>query len=164
MEDKIDTMEAHSDWYNRTTKEINSHKDRLSQKEAKKYKLDLLLRIAKRIEDFTAICGECQLSQQEITKLTQDLGYLVQMPNPNKEARKSYFKAIDNLVKHLKKEHKLVTEGQNQGKWIVAGMAVSAAIGAAVNQPAIGTAIGVALGVAIGKYMDKKAKEEGRLI
>jgi len=160
----MDTMEAHSDWYNRTAKDIGSRKDALSQKEAKKYKLDLLLRIAKRVEDFTAICGECELSRQEITTLTQDLGYLVQIPNPNKEARKRYFRAIDNIVKHLQKKHKLVTEGQNQGKWIVAGMAVSAAIGAAVNQPGVGTVIGVAIGIAVGKYMDKRAKEEGRLI
>ena len=164
MEDKIGTMEAHSDWYNRTTKEINSHKDRLSQKEAKKYKLDLLLRITKRIEDFTSICGKCQLSQQDITKLTQDLGYLVQIPNPNKETRKSYFKTIDDIIKHLQKEHKLVTEGQNRGKWVLVGMALSAAIGAVLDQPGVGTAIGVAIGLAIGSYMDKKAKEEGRII
>lgn len=160
----MDTIEAHSDWYNRTTKEIGSCKDTLSQKEAKKYKLDLLLRITKRVEDFTTLCGECELSRQEITTLTQDLGYLGQMPNPNKEARKRYLRTIDNIVKHLQKKHKLVTEGQNQGKWIVAGMAVSAAIGAVVNQPGVGTVIGLALGIAIGKYMDKKAKEEGRVI
>ena len=157
------TMEAHSDWYNRATKEIGSHKDTLSQKDSKKYKLDLLLRIAKRVEDFTSLCGECQLSQQEITRLTQDLGYLLQMPNPNKETRKSYSKAIDNIVKHLQKEHKLVSEGQNKGKWIVVGMAVSAAIGAALDYPGVGTIIGVAIGIVIGNYMDKKAKEEGRI-
>jgi thiamine pyrophosphate-dependent acetolactate synthase large subunit-like protein len=158
------TMEAHSDWYNRTTKEIGSRKDMLSPKDAKKYKLDLLLRIVGRVEEFTSMCGECQLSQQEITTLSQDLGYLLQMPKPNKEARKRYFKAIDNIVKHLQKEHKLVTEGQNKGKWILAGMAISAAIGAVLDQPGIGTVIGFAIGIAIGSYMDKKAKEEGRVI
>ena len=76
-------MEAHSDWYNRTDKEIGLHRDNLSNKDYKKYKLDLLLRIARRVEDFSSICGECQLFQQEITKLTQDLGYLLQMPNPS---------------------------------------------------------------------------------
>ena len=157
-------MEAHSNWYNRIVKEINSYKDTLSQKNYKKYKLDLLLRIAKRVEDFTSICGECQLSQQDITKLTQDLGYLLQMPNPSKETRKSYFKTIDNIVKHLQKKHKLVTEGQNKGKWIAIGMGVSAAIGAALDNPGIGAGIGIAIGIAIGNYMDKKAKEEGRVI
>ncbi|GAI67229.1 unnamed protein product, partial [marine sediment metagenome] len=46
----------------RIVKEINSYKDRLSQKEQKKYKLDLLLRLAKRVDDFSTLCGECQYS------------------------------------------------------------------------------------------------------
>ena len=43
-------------------------------------------------------------------------------------------------------------------------MGVSAAIGAVLDNPGIGTAIGIAIGIAIGNYMDKKAKEEGRII
>ena len=68
------------------------------------------------------------------------------------------------MVKHLQKEHKLVIEGQNRGRWLLAGMAVSAGIGAVLDQPGAGTAIGVAIGLAIGTYMDRRAKEEGRVI
>ena len=60
-------MEAHSDWYNRIVKEISLHKDTLSKKDYKKYKLDLLLRIVKRVDGFFSYCGECQTFQQEIT-------------------------------------------------------------------------------------------------
>ena len=101
-------MEVRSDWYNRVVKEINLHKDTLSKKDAKKYKLDLLLRIARRVDDFYSYCGKCQLFQQEITELTKELGLLIQIPN--KEGSKNYSKAINNIVKHLKKEHKLVSE------------------------------------------------------
>ena len=45
-------METHSDWYNRIDSQINSYKDTLSKKESKKYKLDLLLRVARRVDDF----------------------------------------------------------------------------------------------------------------
>ena len=89
---------------------------------------------------------------------------MLQTPNPNKETRKSYFKVIDNIVKHLQKEHKLVTEGHNMGRWIAICMVVSVAIGAALDNPGVGTAIGAAIGIAIGSYMDKKAKEEGKVI
>ena len=155
-------MEAHSNWYNRIVKEINLHKDTLSKKDAKKYKLDLLLRIAKRVDDFSSYCGECQMFQQEITKLTGELSLLIQMPN--KEGRKSYSKAINNIVKHLKKEHKLVSEGQHMGIGLAIGIGIGTALGTALDNPGIGTAIGVAIGIAIGSYVDKKAKEEGKVI
>ncbi len=155
-------MEAHSDWYNRTVKEIGSYKDTLSAKDYKKYKLDLLLRIARRVEDFSSICGQCQLFQQEITGLTKEPSLLIQIPN--KENSKSYFKVINNIVKHLQKQHKLVREGQNKGKWIGVSLGIGTALGAVLGNAGIGVAIGVAIGIAIGSYMDKKAKEEGRVI
>ena len=158
-------MEAHSNWYNRIVKEISLHKDSLSKKDAKKYKLDLLLRVAKRVDDFSSYCGECQLFQPEITKLTQDLGYLVQVSKQtSKQERKSYLKTINTIIKHLQKQHKLATEGQKMGMWIGIGVGIGTAIGAALDNPGIGTAIGVAIGVAIGRYMDTKAKEEGKVI
>ena len=155
-------MEAHSNWYNRTIKEINLHKDTLSKKDSKKYKLDLLLRVTKRVDDFSSHCGECQMFQQDITRLIEDLGYLVQMPS--KETSKSYSKTINNIVKHLQKQHKLVSEGQKKGIWIGVGMGIGTAIGAALDNAGIGIAIGIAIGLAIGSYVDKKAKEEGKVI
>ena len=155
-------MEVHSNWYNRIIKEINLHKDTLSKKDAKKYKLDLLLRVAKRVDDFSSYCGECQMFQQEITKLTGELSLLIQMPN--KEGRKSYSKAINNIVKHLKKEHKLVSEGRYMVIGMVIGMGLGRALGAALDNPGIGVAIGTGVGLAIGSYLDKKAKREDRVI
>ena len=157
-------MEAHSKWHDETVRRINSYKDTLSQKDQKKYKLDLLLRIIRRVDDFSAACGECHLSQSEITKLIEDLGYLLQMPNPDKEKRKSYFKTINNVTKHLQKSHKLVTEGYYLGIGTAIGVGIGAVIGAALGNSGAGTGIGVALGLAIGKYLDDKAKKEGRII
>ena len=158
-------MEVHSNWYNRVVKETNLHKDTLSKKDAKKYKLDLLLRVAGRVDEFFSTCGKCQLSQPEVTRLAGELGYLIQMPKQApKEARKSYHKTLNNIIKHLKKEHKLVTEGHYKGIWMAIGPAISVAIGAALENPGIGIGVGVAIGLAIGSYLDKKAKKEGRVI
>ena len=155
-------MEAHSDWYNKIVREISPYKDSLSKKDYKKYKLDLLLRVAKRVDGFSYTCGECQVFQQEITRLTQDLGNLIQIPD--KEKRKSYLKAINNIIKHLRKQHKLVTAGYYLGICMSIGTGVGIAIGAALGNPGIGPAIGIALGVAVGSYLDRKAKKEGRVI
>jgi len=155
-------MEVHSEWYDKIVKEISLHKDTLSKKDYKKYKLDLLLRVAKRVDNFSALCGECQMSQPEITSLTQGLGNLLQMPS--KEERKSYFKTINNIIKHLQKQHKLVTKGQYMGIGVAIGAGVGVALGAALDNPGIGPALGTALGVAIGIAMDAKAKKEDRVI
>ena len=154
-------METHSDWYNKIVREIGLYKQSLSKKDCKKYKLDLLLRIAKRVDDFSSICGKCQMFQPEITRLTGDLQNISLM---SKENRKSYFKTIGNITKHLRKQHKLVTAGYYLVICMSIGTGVGVAIGAALGNPGIGPAIGVVLGVAVGSYLDRKAKKEGRVI
>ena len=154
-------MEASSEWYNHIVQEINLHKATLTKKEYKKYKLDLLLRIAQRVDSFSSICGECQMFQPEITRLTEELRNLSLM---SKESRKNYFKTLGTITKHLQKEHKLVTSGHYIGIWMTIGTAIGVAIGAALGNPGAGPAIGIALGVAVGSYLDRKAKKEGRVI
>jgi len=159
-------MEVGSQWYNRIATEIGQYQVSLGQKDAKKYKLDLLLRIAKRVDDFSQTCGECQTLQSEINRLVQELSLLVQMPS--KEGIKSHTRAVNSLVGHLKKVHKLVDKGHYLGIGIGIGMAIGAglgaALGAALDNPGIGTAVGIALGIAVGRYLDKKAEKEGRVL
>ena len=159
-------MEVDSQWYNRIATEIGQYQITLGQKEAKKYKLDLLLRIAKRVDDFSQTCGECQTFQSEITGLVQELSLLTQMPS--REGIKKHSKAVNSLVNHLKKVHKLVEKGHYMGVGIGIGMAIGAglggALGAVLDNAGIGTIVGIAIGVAIGAYLDKKAEREGRVI
>ena len=159
------TVEAHSDWYNKIAKEIESQKGRLTEKEQKKYKLDLLLRLAGRVDSLSSLCGQCQLSQQDIAQLSRGLWEVSLM---SKEQHKSYSKTINNIVKHLRKEHKLVTEGQYSGMWggigTAIGVAIGAASGAGAGNTAIGLPIGIGIGIAVGRYLDNKAKKEGRVI
>jgi len=162
-------MENHNDWYKDVVKEIDKHKDTFSKRGYKKYKLDLLLRMAKRVASFSADCGECQNFQGEITKLAKDLGNLVQA---SKEERKSYFKMINSILKHLQKHHELITEGENVAIWIGIGIAIGSGMSivfgvgsdnSGMGMP-IGAGIGIAIGSAIGSYLDAKAKKEGRVI
>ncbi len=159
-------MEVGSQWYNRIATEIGQYQITLGEKGAKQYKLDMLRRVARRVDEFSDTCGECQALKQEITSLMQELSLLVQMPG--KEGFKNHIKAVNKLVEHLKKVHKLVDKGHYLGMGIGIGMVIGAglggALGAAMDNPGIGTAIGVALGVAIGMYLDRKARQEGRVI
>jgi hypothetical protein len=159
-------MQVGSQWYNRIATEISQYQITLGQKEAKKYKLDLFLRVAKRVDDFSQTCGECQTLKQEITNLVQELSLLTQMPS--KEGIKSHTKAVSSLVEHLKKVHKLVEKGHYMGVGVGIGLAIGAvlggSLGAALDNPGVGTGVGIALGVAIGTYLDKKAEREGKVI
>ena len=158
-------MEIHNDWYKAVVKEIDKHEDKFSKRDHKKYKLDLLLRMAKRVASFSADCVECQNFQGEITKLAEDLGNLVQA---SKEERKSYFKMINSILKHLQERHKLITEGENVGIWIGIGIAIGLGMGIAFgvgsDNIGVGIAIGVGIGIAIGSCMDAKAKKEDKVI
>jgi hypothetical protein len=155
-------MEVHNAWYEKTAKEIGIHQQALKKKEAKKYRLDLLQRVAKRVAEFSAECGHCQLFKEEITSLVGDLGYLIQMPD--KQRRKNYHKKINNAVKHLRSEHKLLTEGQNVGLWVSIGTAIGVAIGAGMDNVGGGIPIGIGIGTAIGMALDARAKKKGRVI
>ena len=92
----------------------------------------------------------------------QNLGNLARISN--KEARKSYFKAVDTFTKHLQKTHKLVTKWQYLSMWSGIGVGIGIIFGAILGDSGIGTAIGTALGVLIGLAMDAKARREGRVI
>jgi len=155
-------MEAHSAWYNRIAQNIGLYQDTLSKKEARRYKLDLLLRVARRVDEFSASCGECQLFQPEIKQLSDELGNLVQVPG--KEGRRRHTKAIDRMVKHLQKKHKLVTSGYYIGICIGIGTGLGTALGTALENSGAGSAIGIILGLAVGLYLDRKAKQGKRVI
>ena len=155
-------MEVHNRWYEDTAGVIKSYQDTLPKKEQKKYKLDLLLRVARRVADFSDECGQCQLFQPDITTLAQDLGNLVRMPD--KARRKHHLKAINKIVKHLQSQHKLITQGHHVGLWIAIGSGIGVALGAGMDNVGGGIPIGVAIGVAIGLALDAKAKKEDRVI
>ena len=159
------TTEARSDWYNRVDKEISAHRERLTDKEQKRFKLDLLLRVAGRVDSLSTLCGKCQLFQQDILQLSRDLWEVSLM---TKDQQKNVPRMINEIVKHLKKEHKLVTEGHYSAMWggigTAIGIGISAGLNAVTDSAGFGFILGIAIGMAVGKYLDKKAKTEGRVI
>jgi len=155
-------MDNKSNWYDGIAKQINQLKDILSEKDYKKYKLRLLLCVAERVAEFSPGCGQCQIFQQDISTLTQDVGNLVQMGD--KDKRKAHSKTISRVVGHLQKHHKLVNEGQYMGIGMSIGTGIGVALGAITDNVGSGIPIGVGIGVAIGAGLDAKAKKEGRVI
>ena len=49
--------EGGSAWFSRVATEIEQQRYALSPKDFKRYKLDLLLRVARRVDEFSTICS-----------------------------------------------------------------------------------------------------------
>jgi len=155
-------VNSHSDWYDGISKQITQLKNTLTEKDYKKFKLDFLLCVARRVADFSNECGQCNLLQQEIVTLTQDVDNLVQITS--KERRKDYFRVINRITGHLQRHHKLITEGYYIGIMMALGSGIGVAIGVAMDNIGSGIPIGVGIGVAIGAALDAKAKKDGRIL
>lgn len=148
-------------WYDDIVKEIDKHKGRFTLGEYKKYKLDLLLRAAKRVDRFSVDCSQCQNFRGDIEKLVEHSGNLIQS---SKEERKNYFRTIDSVIKHLQEHHKLIVDEQNLEIWIAIGMTLGIVFGSSLDNIGAGIVIGIGVGAAIGAGLDDKAKKEGKVI
>ena len=150
-----------SAWYRQIEFEIENLKLTLDKKQAGKFQLDLLKRIAARADEYSQTCSECESMKSQITELLREVPLLVQ--TPSKEAVKRYRQSVSGMTAHLKKSHGLVDAGTYMGVGIAIGAGLGAALGAALANYAF-SGIGVALGVAIGSALDAKAKKDGKVL
>ena len=155
-------MKIDNNWYEGIKKQIELLKNSLTDKDYKKYKLRMFICVVERVAQFSPECGQCQLFKQDVSTLSQDVSNMSQMPN--KESRKGYFKSMNMIISHLKKQHKLVTEGYYVGMWIGIGLALGLPFGIPLGNISLGMPFGMAIGVAIGTSLDAKAKKEGRVL
>lgn len=153
---------VHSEWYLRIADRITQLKETLPANDYKKLKLDMLLCVAERTDEFSDTCGQCQILKQDISTLVPDIDYLVQ--TGDKERRKAHVKKIDSIVDHLRKQHKLVTEGYYLGIAMAIGAGLGLALGAATDIIGGGVPIGIGAAVAVGLALDAKAKRENRVL
>jgi hypothetical protein len=151
----------HARWFEDTEKMLDSAQASLTPKMAKKLKLDLLRRVARRLAEFSDECGQCQVFQQDVTRLVQEIGNL---PLMTKESRRAYSKKIKLIVRHLQHHHKLIPDGHYLGIGLAIGSGIGVALGVALGTAGAGMPIGFGVGFAIGKWLDTKAKNEGRVI
>ncbi len=155
-------MEIQNRWYEEITQKLDPYRDTLSKKEQKRYQLDLLSRVARRIAEFYNECGECQLFQQEITAYVNELGNMIHLADNIR--RKRYARRLKQAVRHLQSQHRLVPKGHHVGIWISIGTGIGVAIGAGMGNVGAGIPIGIGIGVAVGTMLDARAKREDRVI
>ena len=154
-------MTPFKDWLEETNEKIAKYKKSFTKAESRKYKLELLERVSKRVNEFSSMCGECYQQKGEITTLLNNLEGLIQL---SPMATKDYRNKINKIVSHLRKKHKLVAAGTYTAIGNGAGVALGISIGAAMDNVGAGIGIGAGIGVAIGAALEAKAKKDGKII
>jgi hypothetical protein len=93
-----------NNWYEGIEKEINSLKEKMSKSDYQLYEVELLLRVTKRVSNFSSDCKHCQGYRNDISKLVSLLDDSLKM-SFNKEA--NYGRTLRSIIKHLKDNHKI---------------------------------------------------------
>ena len=167
-------MENQEVWYTNISRQIEELRDQLSIKEEKRYKLAVLLRLAKRVADFSNNCQHCHYSKGRIRLLFETLRNIPQM-SPGEY--KDYQAVIKDITRHLKKEHRLVDEKQYLKRFVSLAATLGLTLIAfgyvllnfgitilvlSFTLPAL--FVRMIFGYTIGYLLDKRAKKQGRVI
>jgi len=154
-------VEARSPWFDNVNKEITSIKSKLDKAEIRKYKPDVLIRVARKVDKFSPNCRTCQRYQGDIKKLTE---YLRHLPKISADDDKDYFKKGNIIGEHLQAQHQLVMEGKYFGWGAVIGAAIGGMTGWASGLLIIALPVGLAIGCLFGWLFERKARNEGKTI
>ena len=155
--------------YEDLSKQLDTIKEKYNEKDIKKYRLNLLERIIKRLTVFSSECVECEKFKEKIAGLVKESENIAAASG---KKRKDYFKDINLIVGHLQKKHSLVAEGYYIAIFLSVGMSIGVAfgllLGTSLDNPGAGLPIGIgaglSIGIGIGAARDKKAKDDGKVI
>lgn len=143
--------------------EIEELATRIPRKASNALQPDFVIRVLKRLSEFS---GECETCREELQGLVGQIDELAKGSDPLSLGElRPLQKRMDRAVSHLQNRHKLLVQGQSQYIYIAVGLSLGLVFGLALfDNAGLGLAIGVALGAAIGSGQDAKAKKDDRLI
>ncbi|WP_071396232.1 hypothetical protein [Bacillus tuaregi] len=134
----------------------------LGEKKAKRLSMTRLDRIIKRLVSFE----DCQECQNHLSEMNTNLEYLKSKHGRlEKQDIREHQRLVNQVISHLQKKHKLITEGFYVGTYMIFGLALGYAIGFFIfNDYIMGSSIGLLFGVILGSSMDANAKKKGLTI
>ena len=168
MEDS-ETIKEEENWYEKIANLVGKHRLLFSMSDPEKNPVNVMLRVTKRVDEFSGNCMECQEHKDTIETITQGLDIL---PSLSPEKRKRPFSKLKPVIKHLQKEHKLVIQNQYASVGLlfgfISGLCLGLFLGILLGDPAMGLILGILIGIFIGMKIgyskDSRAKKEGKLI
>lgn len=154
-------MEANSPWFDNIFNEITATKAKLAKSDIRKYHVNALIRVARKVDKFAPACRTCQRYQGDIKKM---IGYLKELPGIRADDEKDYFKKGNVIGEHLQAQHKLAMEGKYFGIGAVVGAAIGGLAGWASGFLYIALPICFGLGCLFGWLFESKARKDGKTL
>lgn len=144
-------------------KDFEELKADMDIKTAKGFNMEQLERIIKRLNSFAPECEECsknlKVLEEHINRLKAKQG------SYDKNDFKENNVKMNNIISHLQKQHKLITEGTYLGTYMCFGVSIGVVFGLTIfHNLALGMPIGMCLGMALGSALDADAKKKGMTI
>jgi hypothetical protein len=154
--------------------QIRTVHDRISPSAQKRYRLPLLVRLARRVTVFSPECEVCQGLQVQIISIGSNL---MRPPPMTRENLINYLNIIKSIVKHLKRKHGLAEEGQYVKRYMFIGLAIglsTVVLGQVllgfgitiltlnITVPALVTR--VIFSYTIGYLLDRRARRRGKVL
>lgn len=144
-------------------KDFEELKAAMDVKTAKSFNMELLERIIKRVDSFAPECEECSKTLKELEEHINRLK--VKQGNFDKNDFRENSAKMNNIISHLQKQHKLITEGTYLGTYMCFGVSIGVVFGLTIfHNLALGMPIGMCLGIALGSAMDADAKKKEKTI
>lgn len=155
--------EDREDKLNTEVKEIWSQlKDSVNEVQLKQLNIKQLERILLRLETLSESCEQCAKYQRELLEYGRNL--FDNREHIDKNTLKYHSMKVHEIINHLQKEHKLVTEGYYLAIYMPLGLSIGVVFGTLLNHTPIGLSLGLVFGVAIGNYLDSEAKKKGNVV
>ncbi|MCH1624459.1 hypothetical protein [Fredinandcohnia quinoae] len=153
MEKQIDEIKAM----------IRTLRSNISINSSKRLDLDKCERMIDRLGSLSVSCKKCQQYLLEVKDTIKQLES--NADRIEKLEIKPYKKLMNDIISHLQKEHKLVTEGFYLSIYMSVGMSLGLVFGLTIfDNIALGLPIGMCIGIAIGASLDADAKKKGKII
>ena len=155
-------------WRRETIRALETKQRDFEQKQIEAYRLPLLQRCARRIEELSRHCETCRQFQHDVTRLVEEMHHL---PD-SKAQRRHQLEEIRRFTRHLRKAHDLTTkrywisQGLNYGT--ILGMGAGLGLDLFIFQNGLalvaGMAIGVLGGTIVGMLLANRAEEREQIV
>lgn len=155
-------------WHRKLVQAVDEHRQDFTQKQQRKYQIEFMLRIAKRVKESSDGCETCRSLQHTLTRLEAEFQEL-----PGSKAQRRYqVEQLGEMAEHFVKAHRLAPPVYYTRQYVRYGLIGGLLIGILLGFVIFGNGIylplavivGLLLGWAYGSAEDVKMKNERRLI
>lgn len=148
---------------NKIVENLENLKKSVDVKSTKKLNLHLSERVIERLLSFMGECEECRAA---LEKLNNNIEHIIAEHGQLKKADFIvHKKLVSEVISHLTKKHKLVTEGYYMNIFLLIFLGAGYIFGQIIfDNISIGMSFGLSFGIIIGSILDSSAKKKGLVI